>query len=224
MRVGDLIDRIGRDLNDPDHRTWPEASIRDWLSEAAMMVVRHKPGQFPRTVVLELEPCLEYHPVCPCEGFTIGSVLGQSTREGALIAPLTFRSEEPGMTWTGGGPRCPTGGPHALREFSITPDGSSIRVWPPVPPGEEVFVSLRCDVPPDMDADGAEVPASAAVAMVQWVLYRAKGVDAENNPIMMYSAYDHKDSFHQLMGVSASGSRRRMTETGRRNAGLGTAS
>jgi hypothetical protein len=111
----------------------------------------------------------------------------------------------------------PRARPFLLDEFAVPADGRSIRVFPEIPPGETVWLALRPDVVPDFGDDGAEVPDGAVPALTQWALHRAKGMDAENNPAIMYAARDHKETFFLLLGMSIG----RARHAARRDGGSG---
>jgi hypothetical protein len=199
MLASALVDRLGLELNDPLHRVWSEELLLFFLDEAFREIIRISPGRFAKTVVARLDPCSEWHS-CPCDGMEISSVLGQSTAEGRITGRLTWRSEDPGMAWTGR--ECVRfEEPYRAREYAIGADGKSVRVWPPVPPKAEAYLAIRCDVAPDLSDPDADVPAQSAAAAVQWVLYRAKSMDTEANPFILNAAFDHKETFYLDLGV-----------------------
>jgi hypothetical protein len=200
MIVQAVIDQLAADLNDPASVVWTREQLRRWLSEAAVFLAQNKPGLFNQTQVLELKSCVEYQEICPCFTLKPDSVLGQSTIDGHIIAPLTFRSDDLILRWNGASCSSRTK-PFRLREFSISADGQSLRVFPAIPPRETVYLAVRCEVLPDFEDDAAEVPSEFAVIAVQWVLYRAKSMDQENNPVILQSAVDHKESFFILSGL-----------------------
>jgi hypothetical protein len=201
MQLSQLIDQISQDLNDPHGVTWPRDSIKAWLDEAFTLVARYQPAIFNQLQVLTLEPQAEAYDVCPCLRLTYDSVLGQSTESGRVIAPLRPRSDDITLRWQGASCAPERSSPLRLREFSITADGKQLKVFPKVT--EKVYVAVRCQVIPSSDDD--EVPAEGVAAAVQWVLYRAKAMDEENNPLIVQTAYDHKENFFLFVGQTLRG-------------------
>jgi hypothetical protein len=91
--------------------------------------------------------------------------------------------------------------PYKIREFSLTQDAKGIRVFPRVPPGETAYLAVRCAVRPTDFSDEAIVPPELEPAVIQWVLFRAKMVDAENNVAVMQLALQHQAEFWTVLGV-----------------------
>jgi hypothetical protein len=201
--VGDILDSLAVDLNDAGpvskHSSWSRDSLRDWLLEGLRVLLKADPGPFERDAVLELRPCLERQPVCPCASLSWDGVLGQSDERGRVIKRLRRRQEAPGLRWDG--PSCPPdpSRPFRLRSYSVAPSGEALSVHPAPPPGEKVFLALRCAVLPD-GSDESEMPDSAVPAARQWVLWRARMVDGESDPASYQAAMAHQAAFAGLAG------------------------
>jgi hypothetical protein len=196
------LDAVAADLSDPRGETWPRRQLKFWLTEAVGLIVRYVPTFFSETVVVALTGGeTGYRPVCPCLALTPEGVLGQSTALGDVVRPLRPRADDASVRWFPAG-KCPAvwTRPFSLSEYSISPDGDGIRVWPEPPPGEVVYLALRCPVMPDVEDDDAEVDDDALATAAQWILYRAKNMDAENNPAIFQAAYDNKENFFLLLG------------------------
>jgi hypothetical protein len=202
MKLNDLLSLIAQDLSDPDSVTWTRRQLTWWLEEAVRNFIKYQPGAFAKNEVIKLEPGQEYYSVCPCAQLEYDNVLGQSTPDGRIIKPLRPRTDDLSMRWFPD--QCvKRSKPFLLNEFAITKDGNGFRVFPEIPPDTEVYIAVRCDVVPDLTDLETDIADETIPGLVQWVLYRAKSMDSENNPAIYYAARDHKENFFMLvMGVS----------------------
>jgi hypothetical protein len=218
MKLSDLITQIAMDLSDPRSVTWPQKQIRFWLDEAIRLVVKYRPDLFLKEYTLTLESGPDYHKVCPCMSLTPDGVLGQSTAEGIIFQPLRARLDTGSMRWFPAF-NCQDKWqkPFRLNEFAISSDGTGIRVFPEIPPDETVYVKVRCAVVPDLQDDESEIDDEAVVILVQWVLYRAKNMDTENNPLIYQAAYDNKQNFFALLGIPLTAKRSSTSNKGTTN-------
>ena len=205
--VLDILIRASGDLNDQaegyEFQTWPKEQLRDWFYEGIRLAGSNRPDIFNQSRVLRLRAGPEYHPICGCDSLTINGVLGQSDQDGNVLHMIRPRTDSivdhfPAVS-------CPPRR-YRIREFALSADGRTIRVYPAVPPGETAYLSVRCAVIPSADED--EVPDEAAAAAVQWILYRARMVDGEVNTAALAAAVYHWHTCASLLGIKASSPRR----------------
>ena len=205
--VGEVLDQISRDLNDFEGghaaTAWSRDQLRWYLREGFGLILQAMPGIFDKTKTARLEPGQLYYDLCGCGSLRNEAVLGQCDAAGAIIRPIRPRGDSLRDQWLEP-PRSP--GPFKLREFSISPDGRSIRVYPMVPPGHKVWIALRCADYPEKDSD--EVRDEAAIPAIQWSLYRAKMVDGESGPASLYAAITHWQTCAALLGIKLPQARR----------------
>jgi hypothetical protein len=200
--VADMLDGLAHDLADRDagheHTVWARKQLLNYLREAFQVICASSPDVFARDVTVTLGSGPQFHRPCECDALSVSSVLGQSDRFGQVLWPLRLHGEGPRFDWQGS--VCPArGDPPRLREYSLHPDGRSIRVYPDIPPGRTVHLALRCAVLPKDEPD--DVPDRVLPPAVQWALYRAKTVDGENNPPMLQAANAHLTAFAALTGT-----------------------
>ncbi|MDR1872018.1 MAG: hypothetical protein LBS60_08925 [Deltaproteobacteria bacterium] len=208
--VNDILYKLAVDLNDaaPGHEftTWSKEQLRGYVIEGCQIISGTKPGWFAKPVVLEFTGCQQYYEICSCTSLDASDVLGQSDAAGNVFQ--TLKSRPFGLKGRWSGPECEPPPPDRfkLREFSITPDGRSIQLFPKVPPGLTVYVAALCSVIPDDDA--MEVPLKVIAPVIQYVLYRAKMVDGENNPAIATIAAKHFEVFTTLVGIKKTSKRK----------------
>jgi hypothetical protein len=202
-RVLDLLTRVSEDLNDfaenYEYTTWPKEQLRAYMLEAFQLVLKSRPEIFNEDRVLALRSGSEHHDIrgrCGCDSLSLDGVLGQSDKYGNILRRVRPRSDGALDAFPGG--YCPTR-PYRILEYAVSADGKSVRVYPSVPPRETVYLAVRCAVIPRRDRDG--VPEEIAPAVVQWMLYRAKMVDGENNPAVLSAAVYHWQTCAALLGV-----------------------
>jgi hypothetical protein len=199
--VGEALLRLAADLGDaaPGHEfaSWPREQLRGYLAEACQIVSEAKPGTFSRDLVLSFTGTRPSYDLCPCSTLSADEVLGQSDELGNVLWSLKPRPYGAKGRWPG--PECPPPAKFRLREFSVSPDGRSIQFYPNIPPGLTVHLAARCSAFPSGDWD--EVADKAYPAIAQYVLYRAKMVDGENNPAVLTAASKHLEAFSLLVGV-----------------------
>jgi hypothetical protein len=199
--VSSFLANIAADLNDnaPGHEftVWSREQLLSFFHEACQLLITSNPDAFAQSIVIELVGCQDYYDVCDCVGLTNDSILGQSDSSGHVFQILKSRPDGAISRWTGR--TCSPENPFRLREFSVAGNGRSIRVYPSVPPNKTVYVAARCAVLPK--DDDAEVPENIAPMLIQWVLFRAKMMDAENNPAILNAAIVHRDVFLAFLGV-----------------------
>jgi hypothetical protein len=210
--MGHILDRLARDLNDaaPGHEftAWPKDQLRTYVIEACRTFDSIRPNKFDQLRLLVLEGCQDFHDVCPCSKLTATGILGQADSSGNVFGTIKARPDGPAGQWPG--KACPPGDPFRIREYTLSDDGGSVRVYPNVPPGRTAYLSVRCAVFPD--EDDSEVPDDVVPAVIQWALFRAKMVDGENNAAIVTVAAQHRATFSMLLGVKDPGAGRSRTD------------
>ena len=207
--VAEILDQLAFDLNDDGGGgdkfvAWTREALRFYLKEAFELVMKNLPDVFNETRVITLRPVTLYHPLCGCDALRMDGVLGESDEHGNVTNLVRPRQDKAALNWTG---RACGPDPYKVREYGVSDDGKTVRVWPPVPPGKKAYLAVRCAVIPSRDDD--EVPSEVTAAAAQWVLYRAKMVDGESGAGAIQSAYLHLTAWAALMGVEMPNSRRR---------------
>jgi hypothetical protein len=203
VRVGQFLQTIAADLNDPDFRAWPESQLLAHMEEGLLLAAQVKPDWLSEERVLTFGPghANEYKDVRPCLCLGAEMVLGQSDCRGAVFQKMKPRAAVMEGVWPGNwsGARKK---PVRLREFAVALDRKGIKVFPGIPPGESAHVAVRCPVLPDLQDPKTELPSDVVPALTQWVLFRAKSADGGQNPAMLKMAGSHRDACFALMGVS----------------------
>lgn len=200
MQVSSLLEQLAVDLNDaaPGHEftTWSRDQIRAYLIEGIQVSFSVRPDLFIETVIIKAEPCSVVQDTCGCTH--IRRVIGQSTKNGRVIKELRQRSNDDKLRWTGR--TCPVSpDKFELKEYSIDNATDKLWLYPQVPAGKEIYVMVECaKVPEDID-DDYDIPAELLAPVVQWVLYRAKMVDGENNTAIIQVATGHQNTFWALL-------------------------
>lgn len=200
MQVSSLLEQLAVDLNDaaPGHEftTWSRDQIRAYLIEGIQVSFSVRPDLFIETVIIKAEPCSVVQDTCGCTH--IRRVIGQSTKNGRVIKELRQRSNDDKLRWTGR--TCPVSpDKFELKEYSIDNATDKLWLYPQVPAGKEIYVMVECaKVPEDIDND-YDIPAELLAPVVQWVLYRAKMVDGENNTAIIQVATGHQNTFWALL-------------------------
>lgn len=200
MQVSSLLEQLAVDLNDaaPGHEftTWSRDQIRAYLIEGIQVSFSVRPDLFIETVIIKAEPCSVVQDTCDCTH--IRRVIGQSTKNGRIIKELRQRSNDDKLRWTGR--TCPVPpDKFELKEYSIDNATDKLWLYPQVPAGKDIYVMVECaKVPEDID-DDYDIPAELLAPVVQWVLYRAKMVDGENNTAIIQVATGHQNTFWALL-------------------------
>lgn len=200
MQISTLIDQLGYDLNDMDpadpHATWPEHQLASYIEEAVQVIASERPELFAEIRILKVEPCNPVQNTCDCTH--VSNVIGQVTEGGRLIKRLRLRKNNDKLIWNG--PTCPTNPDQfELKEYYIDSSSDLLWLYPQVPPGKDIWVMIECSVIPDGLDTTASIKPELLAAVKQWVLYRAKMVDGENNTAIVQVAQQHLTAFWQLM-------------------------
>lgn len=206
MKFGSLLDQIAVDLNDaaPGHEftTWSRPQLRAYLEEAIQIAFTERPDLFIDTRIIKVKPCSVVQDTCDCT--QVRRVIGQSTANGSIKKYLRVkRLGTDKMVWNG---RTCRRHPKnfELEEYYI--DGVTDKVWvyPEVPAGLDIYILVECAVLPTEFTDDYVVNSEFRAAVIQWVLFRAKMVDGENNSAIVSIANQHKTTFWELLRNSVS--------------------
>ena len=204
MRLNDLLNQLAIDLNDAEtgreFTGWSTPQLRFYLLEGLREALELRPELFHETIIIEINHRETWQELCSCLNLTPGGVLGQSTEKGRVLHSLKHRPDDYRLTWRG--PECPPSEPFRLREFSISPNGRALRVYPPPPPGQPCYLALRCAVWPE--GDNPNLPDELTAALLQWGQYRALMMDGESNQLAYQAALAHKATFYELMALERS--------------------
>lgn len=204
MRIGSLLELLAVDLNDaaPGHEftTWPKQQLRAYLVEALQTAFIERPDLFLEEVVVKVVPCAVRQVLDCCT--KIRRVIGQCDADGHVFKLLRPRRMDDRLVWTGRTCAVPPN-KFSLSQYALDDAADAIWFWPQVPAGLDVYVLVECaKMPADVD-DDYDVESELCAAAVQWALYRAKSIDAENNQAIVQVADNHKQTFWQLLTVSA---------------------
>lgn len=200
MNINSLLELIAVDLNDaaPGHEftTWSREQIRAYVEEAVQVAFIERPDLFIETRVIRLQPCTYIQDTCDCT--QVRRVLGQTTKDGRILRLLRPKKNSEKIQWHGR--TCPVSPKNfELKEYSIDTLTDKLWVYPMVPAGMDVYVAVECSVAPSENSTNYDIPTELRAAVVQWVLYRAKMVDAENNTGVLAAAKEHQDTFWKLL-------------------------
>lgn len=192
MKLGAAIQALAADLNDVSTITWQEDQLRRWLLEGMLEYSTTNPNALATDVVIKVGCDTPTELDC-CE--QVLNVVGQSTESGQLLHRLYSISHD--ALWPGSSSRCGTR--NKLSEYTIEDDGKSISFYPRPLPGSDIYVLVKC-IPSleSMSADGV-IPEELVPAVMQWALFRALSMDAENNPAAFNLAQQHRVTFNELI-------------------------
>ena len=206
MKCGQIIYEVSRDLNDQEvgyeYTTWPKEMLRSYLYENLTQLAVLFRKLFLVRRIVRIKAGGLWQRACDCE--QILRVIGEVTEDGEqLINYLSDVTDDTRLTWPGAIERCPVG--EAKSEYQMTGysisnvDESMLKVYPPIPRGEEDhFVMVECFDSPDGAPDDFVVPERLVALIKQWMLWRAYAIDSENNPAVMQTAAKHLDAYNAL--------------------------
>ncbi len=202
MKFESMLHNIAADLNDaePGHEftTWTQAQIANYIREAIRVAFVERADLFVETKILKVTAC--QHLVDTCDCTHVRRVLWQSDKDGNPLHMLRVRKNSDKLVWRG--MTCPVNPrDFKLEEYSIDNVTDKLWVYPQVPGGIDVYIAVECSVLPDEIGDDYEIPNELDAAVVQWVLWRAKSVDAETNATANQVANMHQDTFWKLLNA-----------------------
>lgn len=206
MKFKTLLAEIAGDLNDNEeghvYTTWQESDVRAWIKEAIGLIFDNRPDLFLELRIIKIDPCTTRQTACDCE--VVRRVIGQVTKSGRLIKQLRERSMDIQLQWVAPSCKRRTGNPFTVDGYAIDSVGDSLYIFPEVPPGIDVYIQVECAVRPDESmTDDTELKGELIAPIKQWVLFRAKSVDAELAPAILQMATVHKTTFYEIVGIQA---------------------
>lgn len=203
MLGADIIEEVSRDLNDQEpgfeYTRWTRAQLESYMKEAVMQVSKYMKTWFLSRMVVKLEPGGDWQTACNCT--RILRIYGESDKDGNVIRYLRRTDDVEKDIWPGLPQRCvEPNGSYSMESYTInaTDSGESFKIYPPVPYGQERYVSLLCYKKPSVNAD-SDVPEDAVAAVKQWMLYRAYALDSENNQALIQLADSHYKAFTNIV-------------------------
>lgn len=204
MNTQALILSISGDLNDNEdgyhNQTWTERQIREWVAEGVNLVYDKRPDLFMEQKVIPVTPCSIIQDTCDCG--VIRRVLGHSTKNGRLLSLMRKQGLEASLQWRGTSCRRATG-KYSPTSYALDAMTDTLYVWPEMPPHEEAYILVECASRPDQDSINEHVDDGYVTAVKQWVLWRAKSMDAELSSAAMSAAQMHYKAFFDVLGVAA---------------------
>lgn len=204
MKAKSLLYDLAVDLNDaaPGHEftTWSARQLLTYVEEGLQVACALRPDLFLHTVVIPVTPMSTEQTACQCT--RIYRVIGQSDENGKVIRELRRMRSAEEARWFG--PMCGRIS-DKLTEYSIDDTSNKIWLYPQVPPNKKLYLLIECAVAPEGIDDSFEVPVQLLPIVKQWVLYRAKLVDGENNPLIVQVATMHEQSFYRLLSENQFG-------------------
>ncbi|EGR9529540.1 hypothetical protein I7060_003847 [Escherichia coli] len=198
-----LVLSISGDLNDNEdgyhNQTWSEQQIREWVAEGVNLVFDKRPDLFMEKKVIPVTPCSVIQDTCDCGA--IRRVLGHATKDGRLLSVMRKQGLESSLQWRGTSCRRATG-KYKPTSYALDVMTDALYVWPEMPPHEEAYILVECAVRPDADSIQSEVDDAYVTAVKQWVLWRARSIDAEVSPAAGNAAQMHYKAFFDVLGVA----------------------
>lgn len=204
MNTQALILSISSDLNDNEdgfhNQTWTEQQIREWVAEGVTLVYDKRPDLFMEQKVIPVVPCSVIQDTCDCG--VIRRVLGHATKDGRLLSIMRKQGLESSLQWRGTSCRRAVG-KYKPTSYALDAVTDTLYVWPEMPPHEEAYILVECASRPDPDSINENVDDGYVTAVKQWVLWRAKSMDAELSSAAMSAAQMHYKAFFDVLGVAA---------------------
>lgn len=210
MSLESLVGEITSDLNDGEsgheNITWSKEDIRAWVGEGISLVFDKRPDLFMERQIVKVDTCSIVQDICECD--ILRRVIGQTTENGRLLKTLRTRGLEISFEWTGKPcrpKRITSGQTFRLESYAIDTVTDTLYLWPEVPAGIDVWISVECAHRPsaeEMESGDYAPPAGALVAVKQWALWRAKSMDMEISAGATAAARQHYQAFFDTLGLS----------------------
>lgn len=204
MNTQALILSISSDLNDNEdgfhNQTWTEQQIREWVAEGVNLVYDKRPDLFMEQKVIPVAPCSVIQDTCDCG--VIRRVLGHATKDGRLLSIMRKQGLESSLQWRGTSCRRAVG-KYKPTSYALDAVTDTLYVWPEMPPHEEAYILVECASRPGPESINENVDDGYVTAVKQWVLWRAKSMDAELSSAAMSAAQMHYKAFFDVLGVAA---------------------
>lgn len=207
MNLKSLRAKIALDLNEnvPGHEwtTWTENQVDGYILDALLILFQERPELFVHQQILEVAAS---NPQDICNCTRIERVFGECNEQGTILRPLRKRSHSDKLVWPGASCKQDPRYFH-LREYALEENGTQLWVFPHPPAGLSVNVLVECLVLPDKLTADSELDNELVPAIIQWVLFRAKMMDGENNPAIAQIASAHQTTFWTLVNDQRRGGR-----------------
>lgn len=200
MQIDALCIQIAQELSDaaPGHEftSWSRELVKAFILEAMQVSYQNRKDIFTHDVILRVTSA-GVEGGCGCTEYS--RVDGQVMEDGTFLWPLRERPDEVKNVWTG--PVCRKSiKQFKLKSYSLTNNNTDIIVYPTPPGGTEVYILASCSSIPTA-GDTTDVPDELVPAVVQWVLFKAKAIDAEHNPAIYEVAVTHRNTFFNLLNA-----------------------
>lgn len=191
MNRRELLQSISGDLNDVGSvggRVWSDALLSMWVSEAITIITTTVPKLFTHTEICKVPTCAE-------EQLTnVVHVYGVYTKCGSFVSKLRKQSLDTTTAWTGNSIKCHNG-TFRITSYAIDSMGT-LHTFPTVPCGAEIYIKVGRTLPPDAD----DFTDTIIPMIRQWVLWRAKSMDADASPMLKEISMVHYQAFYKLLG------------------------
>lgn len=210
MKLRDVLDALAQDLNDNKPSgtmptRWERSQLLRYFNEGLCHVYTVKPNEFAELQLVKLEPG-SIQKVCGCKQLL--RIFGQTDETGLVVRDIPSMDFTIATRWTKKGCPAPLGEDYRITGLAMEAlDNGHFRVYPPVPPGEDVFINVLCANPPTpytlADEDVELDDCQAVSAARQWVMFAALMVDDESE-VGMAAAKIHAELFFSILDVQFS--------------------
>lgn len=201
MKIESLVTSIAEDLNDNEaghaYTVWSASQIRRWIIEAYNVVYDRRPDIFLDRVIIQITACSIIQNCDICEAYR--TVLGETTKDGRLIKLLPRIDKDAALDWRGKSCIRGTQDKGYLQSYAIDTVSDTLYVWPEISSTVDAYVLVECAIRPKQDT--AEIKDEAQAAIVQWVMYRARSMDAEISASALQTASSHYNAFFTVLNL-----------------------
>lgn len=198
MELDALCLQVANELNDaaPRHEftSWSRGLVLSFIFDALRVLYQERSELFEKRVILTVTS-EGVSGGCGCTKYD--RVWGQSDANGNILWPLRERVDDVKNVWTGA--RCSVSPNNfKLKSYSISDNGTDLRVYPSPPRGYVFYILATCTEAPTEEETNS-VDDELVPAVIQWALFKAKMMDAENNPAIFNTAVTHQNTFWALV-------------------------
>lgn len=203
-----LLMNIALQLNDAEDghafTTWSQELLLIWLNEAMCLIATISPQHFVEDKTIKLEQGSRQE-LGGCS--SVRAVLGQATKDGVLLdTPITQYNADLMRRWTQRKCEVQASSKYRIKGYSYdVKEGGILNIYPPVPPGVDVYVKVACNTQPDVIDLDTDIDEKCIVvtAAVHWVMFEAFLQDTES-PASTRLAQTHMGLFFQMLSIEAS--------------------
>lgn len=191
-----VIDDILFSLNDAEGVVWKREWVLGVINEAYCLAAKFRPDMFVETITVKLVPG-RTQKVCQCTA--IKRIIAQVDKYGNEIKQVPRQESKVASRWLGSN-RCKGSG-YSVEGYTFDRNNNSeFEVSPPVPNGEDVYVTLSCVKQPESLDESSSIGDCGMVAAIkQWVMHRALMID--NQDLSVAAANIHKVNFNELLAT-----------------------